>query len=103
MRCNSVDTQLLWISFAKGYYRIVRAHFKNLQHQGFKGNWYTLQDGVWGHPKILAAEETILTNRLFVIEKKFESRDAAMENMAQFHNIRDVDFAEFCNDIFGDV
>lgn len=102
MRCDSVDTQHLWISSAKGYYRIVKAYFNNLQHQGFKNNWYTLQDGFWGHPKVLDAEGTMLTNRLYVTEKQFESRDAAMENMEQFYNIQDVDFKEFCNDIFGD-
>lgn len=102
MRCDSVDTQHLWISSAKGYYRIVKAHFNNLQHKGFKDNWYTLQDGFWGHPKVLDADGPMLTNRLFAAEKKFENRDEAMQNMLQFHDIRDVDFTEFCNDIFGD-
>lgn len=100
--CDSVDTQHLWISSAKGYYRIVKAHFNNLQHNGFKDNWYTLQDGFWGHPKVMDAEEILLTNRLFIKEKKFENQDAALDDMAQFYDIQDVDFTEFCNDIFGD-
>ena len=102
MRCDSVDTQHHWISSAKGYYRIVKAYFNNLQHQGFKDNWYTLQDGFWGHPKVLEADGTMLTNRLYITETKFENPDAAMKNMAKFHDIRDVDFTESCNDILGD-
>ena len=102
MRCDSVALEHLWIDGPEGCCRVVKARFQNLQHRGYDGTWRSLSDGFWGHPKMLYMEDDALCNRLFVQDKHFENQKAAQKDWAFFDAKPDLNFAEFCNEIFGD-
>lgn len=57
---------------------------------------------VLGFSKMIEPEGRYLYNRLAVEEKRFKRKRDADEDRASFPLTRDVDFSEFCNDIFGD-
>ena len=47
-------------------------------------------------------EDTCTFNRLAVVESRFEKHIDLLENFKRFQVPSEVDFTEFCNDIFGD-
>ena len=51
---------------------------------------------------MIASEESYLYNQLAVEEKRFNRKREAENDRTSFPSARDVDFTEFCNDIFGD-
>lgn len=101
MRCETVETQHLWLSCASGFRRVVKARFKNLQYQGMSDSWYQLDDGYWGHPQIICSRDGWQYNRLAVQEQSWDDRSSALQDMRSFQDIQDVNLAQFCNDVFG--
>lgn len=102
MRCDVVETTHLWLSIDGVYCRAVLAKFENLQYEGIGGGWDRLDDGYWGFPTMIVPDGRYVYNRLAVEEKRFKRKKDAGKDRAQFPLLRDVDFSEFCNDIFGD-
>lgn len=102
MKCDVVNTTHFWFSLDGGYRRAVKARFENLQYEGIGGGWHHLDDCFWGFPQIIVNEDSVLYNRLAVEEKRFKRKKEAEEDRTGFVLARDVDFTEFCNDIFGD-
>lgn len=101
MRCDSVVLEHLWIDGPEGCCRVMKARFRNLQRQGSDGSWQPLTCGFWGHPKMLYMEDGALCNRLFVPDKTFENTKAAGKDWAFFDTKPDLDFTQFCNEVFG--
>lgn len=100
--CKSASTHHIWIE-ADGYFvRVVKAAFNTLQLQADNDLWTPLGHNFWGHPKILCTNKGSVFNRLAVEETRFENRDAAVSNFVRFYEEKDMDFSEFCNEIFGD-
>ena len=102
LRCKSAVTRHIWIEVDGQFVRVVKAAFNTLQLQADNDLWAPLGRNLWGHPKILCTNEGSILNRLAVEEKRFENRDAAVSNFVQFYEEKDMDFSEFCNEIFGD-
>ena len=102
MRCDVVDTTHYWFSLDGIYCRAVKARFENLQYDGIGSKWSPLDSCFWGFPKMIEPEGRHLYNRLAVEEKRFKRKKDAEADRASFMLTRDVDFSEFCNDIFGD-
>ena len=100
MRC--VDTTHYWFALDGIYCRAVKARFENLRYEDIGGGWTTIEDRFWGFPTMIMPEGRHLHNRLAVEEKRFKRKKDAEEDRAAFPLTRDVDFTEFCNDIFGD-
>ncbi len=102
MRCDAVETQHFWFA-AEGYYaRCVSALFENLCYQGLRNEWSPLNGGFWGFPHIIEVSGTLASNSLLVEEKRFSRKKDLMTDKEEFAAKRDVDFARFCDDIFGD-
>lgn len=102
MRCDTVETQHYWIA-AEGYYaRCVVALFENLAYHGVGSEWNQVGGMFWGFPHIIESSGNLVTNTLLVEEKRFTKRKDMFADKEAFHENRDVDFHEFCNDIFGD-
>ena len=51
---------------------------------------------------MIMPENFYLYNKLAVEEKRFKRKKDAEKDMTAFPLVRDVDFTEFCNDIFRD-
>lgn len=102
MRCSNVETKHIWIK-ADGYYaRCILARFENLVYKGFRDQWSGVDGAFWGFPHIIELDGRFCYNRLAVEEKRFKCKSDMMEDQESFSLTRDVDFTEFCNDIFGD-
>lgn len=102
MRCDVAETTHYWFSLDGIYCRAVKARFENLQYDGIGGKWNALDGGFWGFPKMIMPDGHYLYNRLAVEEKRFKRKKDSDEDRATFPLTRDVDFSEFCDDIFGD-
>ena len=102
MKCDMVDTTHYWFALDGVYFRAVKARFKNLRYKDIGDGWTAIDDRFWGFPMMIAAEENYLYNRLAVEERRFNRKRDAEDDRASFPSTRDVDFTEFCNDIFGD-
>lgn len=61
-----------------------------------------LADITWGHPHMVELEGTCTFNRLAVVECRFKKHIDLLEDYKRFETLQEVDFTEFCNDIFGD-
>ena len=102
MKCDVVDTTHYWFSLDGIYCRAVKARFENLRHEDIGGGWIAIEDRFWGFPTMIMPENCYLYNQLAVEEKRFKRKKDAEKDMTAFPLVRDVDFTEFCNDIFGD-
>ena len=102
LRCDCVETVHYWLRLKDRYLRVVKANFKNLEFLSEIHGWRTLHSHFWGFPKMIVSAEGDVYNRLAVCEKSFESLAEAETDIAAFPSLKDVDFTEFCNDIFGD-
>lgn len=102
MKCDVVDTTHYWFSLDGIYCRAVKARFENLRHEDIGGGWIAIEDRFWGFPTMIVPEGCYLYNQLAVEEKRFKRKKDAEKDMTAFPLVRDVDFTEFCNDIFGD-
>ncbi len=102
MRCDVVKTTHYWFSLDGIYCSAVKARFENLRYEDIGGGWTAIEDRFWGFPMMIMPEGRYLHNRLAVEEKRFKRKKDAEEDRAAFPLARDVDFTEFCNDIFGD-
>lgn len=98
MRCEKLKSTHYWIKSNKKLCRIIKAEFTNLQHKNAIDEWTEI-NSIWGHPHII---EFGMYNTLMVVEKKFDTIEELKENMQHFSSIEDMNFTEFCNDIFGD-
>ena len=102
LRYESVDVTFYWFSEKDSYCRCLTAQFQNLEMESLNGKWHPLADATWGHPHMVELEDACTFNRLAVVESRFEKHIDLLENFQRFQVPSEVDFTEFCNDIFGD-
>lgn len=102
MKCSEVEAKLVWIQTEEGVRRLIRARFKNLQCQGTSKHWLSLDGGFWGFLHMMESKDGWTYNRLAVIERFLEGPEQALEEASSIKKIRDVDFTEVLNDVFGD-
>lgn len=98
MRCDKVIVTLYWIKTKKKYLRIYKAQFTNLQYKSIATGKWNDCDWAIGFPCIYMDG----TNSLMISEKAFDTLDEVQADMASLSSVEDVDFTEFCNDIFAD-
>lgn len=102
MRCDCVEARHYWIK-ADGYYtRCITARFENLAYEGIGDSWVSVGDMIWGFPHIIEVNGRYSFNRLAVEEKRFTRHKDLIADKEAFQMAHDVNFTEFCNDIFGD-
>ena len=85
---------------AFGSNKVFFAEIKNLRLKNAAGEWASL-GMYWGFPKILVEEDGITRNRLAEWEKSFKTLDDARDDWEAFPLLKETDFCEFFNDIFG--
>lgn len=98
MKCDALQSVHYWIKDGEKLCRIIKAKFTNLQYKNAIGK-YSEIGMIWGFPHII---EFGTYNTLMVVEKQFETENELKENMRSFNSVSDMDFTEFCNDIFAD-
>lgn len=102
LRYESVDVTFYWFSEKDRYRRCMTARFQNLELESLTGKWTPLAEITWGHPHIVELEGTCTYNRLAVVDSFFKKHNDLLEDFNRFQPPDEVDFTEFCNDIFGD-
>jgi len=102
MRCDKVESEHLWLACGREYCRVAKASFTKLQYTARVGKWNDVGTMLWGFPCILAGDANGFWNRLAEPEKHFNNRVEAELDWESFRSTPDPDYAEFCNDIFGD-
>ena len=103
MRCEKVETEHLWLECEGRGFRVLKAKFKGLQHEGALGGWKTIrEDMLWGFPCMLQGNSECFRNDLAEPEKWFTTIDELKQDWEDFKKNPDPQFDEFCNDIYGD-
>ena len=102
MRCDNVESEHLWFACGKEYCRATRAVFTKLQYTGTIGSWDDVGSMLWGFPCILSGNSSGFWNQLAEPEKHFKTRAEVQQDWSAFQSHPDPNYAEFCNDIFGD-
>lgn len=101
MRCDEVKCSHLWLSCTGAYTRAIKAEFINLQYKNTIGN-YTRPIMHWGFPHQIETEGNKTYSSLFGVEKTFESKTEALNDMENFNRDDKPDFSVLMEDIFGD-
>ena len=102
MRCDKVVSEHLWFECEGEWIRAVKAEFTFLRYQGPIGQWKLVGDMLWGFPGMLTGNPAKFYNVLAEPEKYFKTKSDLEADWQAFRGMPDPDYAEFCNDIFGD-
>jgi hypothetical protein len=103
MRCDKADSSHIWVRFDDRYARCIRTEFYNLQYAVTdEEKDYEPVDGCMGFPKQTVFEDDRVWNRLYVVEKYFDSEEELRADIDSFKTSPDPVFTEVFNDIFGD-
>ncbi len=92
----------VWLRYNQKYWRCLRARITDMtiDTEPDGENAHSYGEQIWGHPNIVEYRKPYHFNRMYVIEKHFESEKELLEDMEQFHG--DVELKGFLDDIFGD-
>ena len=101
LKFQEAKSEHLWLSFKGRYVRCIKTCLTDLQYENATGQ-YSSPEKLWGFPHQIEIEGRTAFNRLYVVEKFFETKQDALNDAMNFKNKLDTDFAEFFNDIFGD-
>lgn len=88
----------IWISCTGAY---TRAIFFNLQYQNIVGD-YTSPIMYWGFPHQIETEGNKTYSRLFSVEKVFESKAEALDDIEKIKKESKPDFSVLLEDFLGD-
>lgn len=102
MRFKSAKVKHYWFQAENNYFRCLSADVVGLQYKNTCGEWLNRDDDYWGFPNIIINEPPHTRTQLAVQEKVFRSIDELQNDDENFEPGIDINFTEFCNDIFGD-
>lgn len=102
MRFKSAQVKHFWFKHEEHYLRCVKADMVDLQYKNTKGDWLFLEGCYWGFPNTIMFAPPHTFSQLAVQEKVFKTIEELRIDDENFEPSIDVDFTEFCNDIFGD-
>lgn len=102
MKFDSADVRHFWLKDGDKFYRVMKARVKNICHKNTQNEWVDGTSMFWGFPCMLVVDGDILFNRLACVEKIFDSFSDMTNDYMSFMEMPDVEFQQFCNDIFGD-
>ena len=103
MRCAKAETEHLWLECEGRYFRVIKVTFTKLRYESILGGWRQLSENMlWGFPCILREDADYFWNALAEPEKGFQTMEELEQDWEAFKRNPDPQFAEFCNDIFGD-
>ena len=95
-----VESVHVWLKYEKRYYRCIRARMKDLHYEtddniGPK----PISSPFWGYPHIIEYAKPYTYNRLYEVEKIFDTWSEAEKDMKSF--TWEIILTGFFSDIFG--
>ena len=103
MKCEKGFVKQIVVKYEGKYCRCLRAWLLNLSYKTEKGA--SIQVGhFWGNKEImlvymLPSEGIKLNNVLYLIDKKYDTLDEAIDSLTK---LEELCFASFCEEVFGD-
>lgn len=99
---DKLESIHLWIGHQDNFYRCVRARMTNLQYDTDEDAAMKQSPGeqIWGYPHILEYHHPFHFNRMYVIEKRFESESQLLDDLKHYNG--DIQLAGWLDDLFGD-
>ena len=102
MKCDKAESTHLWISCYGKYSRCIQTKFTNLYYDGIGSGFRKHTGSAWGFPHQIECEGINTFCRLFVEEKTFKNKAAALNDRINFMHEPDPIFDRVLDDIFGD-
>lgn len=99
---DKLESIHLWVANKDSYYRCVRARMTNLKYDKEENGEFAQSPGsqIWGYPHILEYRYPFHFNRMYVIEKRFDTEKELLDDMGQFDG--DINLTGWLNDLYGD-
>ena len=99
---DHLESVHVWLRYREKYWRCLRARITNMRYciDPEEEKAESSGEQIWGHPNIVEYRKPYHFNRMYVIEKRFDSEKELLEDMEQFHG--EVELQGFLDDIFGD-
>jgi len=101
MKCTKAESTHIWLSCHRKFVRCIKTTFTNLRYESFGGKYKGI-NMLWGYPHQIEFEKNTTYNRMYVVEKTFNSRTELLADIENFELNPDPIFTEVLNDIFGD-
>lgn len=101
MKFKDARIKHFWFKYENKFLRCIKADMTDLQYRNTKGAWIPLEGGYWGFPNIIMFEPPHTYSQLAVKEKVFNTIEELKTDDENFEPGIDINFTEFCNDIFG--
>lgn len=102
MKADRAESKHIWVSCYGRYIRCIKTKFINLQYKNTLGNYSALGDMMLGYPCQIDGEIGNLFSRLWVEEKSFKDKAAALIDHQNFLAHPDPVFSKVLDDILGD-
>ena len=100
MKASKATVTQILLKKGKKYIRCIKPVFTDLYYTGHpECEYLKLTDNFWGFPEVIEMKNEVYNSRLYQVEKIYEKKTEAMKDMG---DISKLNYAEFCNDIFGD-
>lgn len=98
---DRLESVHVWLRYNEKFWRCIRARITNMtiDTEPDGKNAHSYGEQIWGHPNIVEYRDPYHFNRMYVIEKRFDSEKELLEDMEQFHG--EVELKGFLDDIFG--
>lgn len=102
MHSKMVESVHVWLKYDDRYYRCVRARMEALAYSTpeIDDGIHPLEGHSWGYPHLIEYVKPYTFNRLYEVEKSFDTWDEAEKDMKSF--VWEIDLTEVFNDILGD-
>ena len=103
MKCEKGYVKQIIVKYEGKYCRCIRVWFLNLSYRHLADGWTGI-DHFWGNKEImliyhLSSVEVKLNNILYIIDKKYDTLNEAIDSLT---NPEELCFASFCEEVFGD-
>jgi len=102
MHSKMVESVHVWLKYGDRYYRCIRARMEALCYStpDLDDGLHPLKDHSWGYPHIIDYCSPYTFNRLYEVEKIFDTWEEAEKDMKSF--TWEINLTEVFNDILGD-
>lgn len=92
----------LWIGFKDRFYRCARARMKNLRYDTDENAAMIRSPGgqIWGYPHILEYHHPFHFNRMYVVEKRFDTEKEMIDDLENYEG--GIELKGWLDELFGD-
>ena len=99
---DRLESVHLWISSKDKFYRCVRSRMRNLKYDTDADASMIQSPGeqIWGYPHILEYHHPFHFNRMYVVEKRFDTEQALLEDLEHYDGI--IELRGWLDELFGD-